>query len=141
MRAIRKLHRLIFSVVGATSFLLAGAHVQAQQPQRFADVPPPPVMDNLTEDAPSVTIQDREQQRPKDGITESRTPRGQVKDIVVTSSGSTYHVTPPQIDGPPLPNGRATVNTPATWRIKNFDMGKRPVPAPVPDNTVAPAKE
>ena len=93
--------------------LMSGAYAQGS-----AVAPEPPRLEKLEEgEAPAVTIPAKPSEQQ---IVEQR-DHGQVKQVRVTSGGSTYYVKPNQPKGSALPGDlQSTANQPAQWQVLEF---------------------
>lgn len=101
----------------AIAALAIPLQVSAQQPANSA--PPPPQLEKLEEgEPPAVTIRPPEN---KSTITETRGRGGKVKEVKVTSGGSTYYLRPNDPAGSTLP-GDTQSNTirAAQWEVGTF---------------------
>lgn len=115
---------------------VASSWVQAQP---ATDVPPPQLEPLEEGEAPAVTIRSGKE---ANQITESRDKDGKVREVKVTSGGSTYYLRPNEPAGSAMRgDGQSNVNRPAQWRVMEFPTPQQqpelreeeqPVEAPPP---------
>jgi hypothetical protein len=104
-------------VLTAIAALAIPLQVNAQQPANPA--PPPPQLEKLEEgEPPAVTIRPPEN---KSTITETRERGGKVREVKVTSGGSTYYLRPNDPAGSALPGDTQSNTTRAAqWEVGTF---------------------
>lgn len=117
------IHAALMLAAGAAVLPAIAQTTSTLPPALNKTAPPPPRLEKLEEvDAPGVTITQPGEVQKKDSITEKR-EQGQVTEVKVESSGSTYYLRPRNVGSSQPGDAQSGPPTNAQWSIKEFDWG------------------